>query len=201
VNRVLAPLSLALVVVAIVAAVGCSSATGGATTTAMPATTVGSMTPSTAASTTTTEIATTTTEWATTTTTEATTTTTGVQVTNESGTSACLVKDVFTRDGSNYLVVDYVTTEPTPREDDENTQIIKNENPKLRTFVIPAGADLHAYAILIALFGESARPRPITVDELKQAVAKGIINSRAGYGFWYVTVSKGRVVTLTNDFG
>jgi hypothetical protein len=131
-----------------------------------------------------------------------TTTTLGpVQVTNESGTSACLIKDVFTRSGKNYLVVDYVSVAATPRTDDEKAQIITNDNPKLRTFLIPAGADLEAYAIITALHGQSAQPRPITVDELKQAVAKGIINSRAGYGFWYVTVSKGRVVTLTNDFG
>jgi hypothetical protein len=139
-----------------------------------------------------------------------TTTTIGaVQVTNESGTSYCLIKDLFTRDGKNYLVVDYVTLVPTG-SGEANDLYVQNQNPLLRTFVIPAGADLHAFEILRALLGESALTKrldennedtSITIDELKQAIAKGIVNSRAGYRCWSLTVSKGRVVVLTNDFG
>jgi len=211
--RAFAPLLLAFVLVTLA---GCSGASEGASV--GPATTVVVLTVSSGSTTTTTEAAgittelvtTSTTDPATTTTAAPTTTTVAVEVTNESGDSACLIKDVFTRDGTDYLVVDYVSTKPNLDTDAENDQIITNQNHKLRTFVIPAGAHMTAYSILEALLGKSALlerldannwDSSITVDELKQAVAKGIVNSAAGYGFWWLEVSKGRVVTLTNDFG
>ena len=192
-------------------AVACSGAVATTTTTVTTSSSASpdstsSLVTSTSEVTTVSEAATTTTELATTTT-EAMTTTTAVQVTNESGTSQCLIKDVFTRDGKDYVVVDYVDVSWPPGPDgyEPTDPVITNQNPKLRTFLIPTGAELRAFMLFQALLGKAAAQKlmekydfypPITLDQLKQAVAKGNINSGTEWGFWYVEVSKGRVTRL-----
>lgn len=137
------------------------------------------------------------------------TATAGVQVTKQSGEVRCVIDDVFTRDGKDYLVVDPVSVDWT-----ENGQscVVSNSTHTLKTFVIPEGAELLAgCALLTKLIGKSAAderslassdgefvggPGTISVDELKRAAEKGFINSYCELDHWYLTVSSGRVVNL-----
>ena len=66
-----------------------------------------------------------------------------VDVTIETGTDPCLLLDAFSQGGLDYVVVDYVQVKWTA--DGYDFQII-NENRKLRTFIVPAGADISWWA-------------------------------------------------------
>ncbi len=130
-------------------------------------------------------------------------------VTYESSSSPCLVVDVFSQGGEDYLVVDYIQIKWVSDEYGEDAQPkISNTNTKLRTFIIPAGADLTAVEVMVELLGESgfetfAEPYgyepPITVAQLKEARAGGFVNSGTAWGFWNIGVSGGKVMSLKED--
>jgi hypothetical protein len=121
-----------------------------------------------------------------------------VQLTYESSESPCLIKQVFTQGGKDYIVVDYIVIAAVGADEDGNAELgIVNNNPKLRTFEIPAGAAMTASMTLELLRGDYS-PGPITVDELKRAIVKGCINGGA-YESWVIKVSNGRVVSLKQE--
>jgi hypothetical protein len=118
----------------------------------------------------------------------------------ESGTSPCLVRDAFTRDGVDYVVVDYIQVKWVSKvsEHAEDWDIpaylapeITNQNRKLRTFVVPAEARLSFFN------GEDDAPEP-TFGDLVGHVADGDANDSpwVSWGFWEIKVSNGQVVYL-----
>ena len=93
-------------------------------------------------------------------------------------TNPCLLVDAYTRDGVDYLVVDYLQVKWVAVETYYEPRIT-NSNSKLRTFVVPLGADLS--------YGD--------FEALKSAdLAR--LNSETSFGYWSITVSNGFVLRL-----
>jgi hypothetical protein len=109
-------------------------------------------------------------------------------VTNETSESPCLIEKAYTKDGINYLAVDYITVEwPADNWESYHSPVITNQSGKLRTFVVPDGLDLM-----------------FSFDELKAAVKAGDVNDEyiySDFGFWDISVEAGYVVSLLPNYG
>jgi hypothetical protein len=122
---------------------------------------------------------------------ETTTTVAGppVEVTKETSESPCYIREAFTRDGQNYIVVDYITvTWPTDYNGSHHLPKVTNTNKKLRTFVVPDDAYLQWND------GE------FSFEDLVAAVESGDINVEYEYsdfGYWDISVDVGYVVSLS----
>ncbi len=108
-----------------------------------------------------------------------------VKVTNESGQSPCLIVDAYTRNGKNYVVVDYIQVKwPTGAYEPK----ITNTNSKLRTFVVPDdamvgwGPDFSGFAMDVHGGGD------VNLDWTE-------------WGYWDITVSGGSVTSLISGWG
>ncbi len=126
------------------------------------------------------------------TTTEAPTTTSTtlapVAVTDETSQSPCLIREAFTQDGTDYVVVDYIEVEWLPPDVySGEAPRISNGNPKLRTFVVPASAMLR-----------------LDFEALAYAVECGDVNTvgeHTKWGFWDIRVANGYVTSLESGSG
>lgn len=111
-----------------------------------------------------------------------------VEVTSETSDSPCYIREAFTRNGQNYVVVDYIQISwPTDYNGSYHLPTVTNSNKKLRTFVVPDDAYLQWNA------GE------FSFDDLVAAVETGDINVEYQYtdfGYWDISVSGGYVISL-----
>jgi hypothetical protein len=108
-----------------------------------------------------------------------------VDVTYESGSSPTFITDVFIDNGQHYVVVDWIQVLDNPDWGWE----VKNENPKLRTFILPASA------YLAEADPGTAQEYGITISELKAASDRGDYvpqNSR----IFDIVVDNGEVVSI-----
>jgi flagellar basal body-associated protein FliL len=109
----------------------------------------------------------------------------GVDITYESGTSPTFITDVFTVNGQNYVTVDWIQVLDNPDWGWE----VKNENPKLRTFLLPASA------YLAEKDPGTAQEYGISYSELKAASDRGDY-APANSRIFDITVSNGEVQSI-----
>ena len=110
----------------------------------------------------------------------------------ETGESPCLLKDAFTRNGKNYIVVDYIQVKWI----NQWTPEITNANPKLRTFEVPDDAWLHWW--IGEDWDEEDYIGPYPFERLQPLIGE-YTNDQGVYtqwGFWQIEVANGAVVSL-----
>jgi hypothetical protein len=148
-----------------------------------------------------------------TTTSESTTTTTGVQVTNESGSSSCYIRQIISQGGKNYVVVDYIQVVNEVEKYGEYHPVLHNSNTKLRTFLVPAGLKVFTWTLLLDI-GRATEEEldanwgtglVATLDDLEKALAKRKLNTlpktEGGWSRWWeLKVQNGRVVSLSECY-
>ena len=144
------------------------------------------------------------------------TVTAGVEVTNESGTSACFIEDILSEGGRNYVVVDYINTD-TYLPDSDGPPLLVNDDTELRTFLVPDDATIVANNLFVDLgqktldevmadtTGNETDGLAMPLDALKQALAGGKVNTLpaepGGYfRYWTIEVKDGEVVSLVEAF-
>ncbi len=144
---------------------------------------------------------------------DTTTTVAAVQVTNESGSSPCYIRDILSQGGKHYIVVDYIQVVNEVAKYGEYHPVLHNTNPQLRTFLVPSGLKIATWMLLLNL-GKATEAQldahwgtglMATLDDLKQAEAKGNLNTlpkkEGGWSRWWeLTVKNGRVVSLSECY-
>ncbi len=107
-----------------------------------------------------------------------------IQITNESGTTPCLLKDIVVDNGAYYVIVDY--TQITGEDESSGVPIYENRNPKLRTFKL----DINSEVSILEM----------GVQEKKIHISEKDKDELVNYEMWDIEVKNGTVISLSQVY-